>query len=677
MSTSSVAVAATPIWDMDTKGIGEWLQSINVLIPKTENPNNSDGAYSEKVSIGKRLLQNLLEAVQTLMSEQQSPTEDPPTKRQKTEELPEIPDPHGIWIGQTEEVPKCEGSVLVQLTIAGLVNALAGQAGGIVDAKMMSTMERQTMIPTATTTLGKLRNFALAMHRAIQTRVEGDFLATTPSRIQTMLCPELSDQEFRSTRKRVYETVIEGRGRNLGGEDGDDTPVAARVAEHDIERDKKCTNCGNNEQTDFIMDAKNGDIICQNCGAVVIESLMHEGSQFRKFEGEIDRNHHGDIPNRLYSNSHNMATTLGGVQVMSAAGGGGFGTQSKGLETVLRNAHAYTELNISQFGKGERKTRIGYKDRQKKDAFVQMTHVGDALHLHEAVIQRSKELFAGFRDDRELVQQFKGVIAACLCVAFDQLSKDGMQIMKARQAQDSEALMSSRANRRNELHNASMAGKGGTQLDMSKVDVDKVIISANVLEHKPATTWDLDDCRSWLLESSRKIAEQWMQAKKDGSTNIPKGSKEELEGQLVDLSFSLCDQLEGELMSRDAVNCKKSITPRVGDMAHLSIKWQHAHERGSGGKGGVGNSGRTISGKKPGEHAGRTAGQTLILKTAKKLGSMLNDSVAGDAIHKELRAVVERQNERKRKELRDEASRQRLQQMKRKPWLQAKVEETV
>jgi hypothetical protein len=50
--------------------------------------------------------------------------------------------------------------------------------------------------------------------------------------------------------------------------------------------DKKCTNCGNNEQTDFIMDAKNGDIICQNCGAVVIESLMHEGSQFRKFEGE-------------------------------------------------------------------------------------------------------------------------------------------------------------------------------------------------------------------------------------------------------------------------------------------------------------------------------------------------------------------------------------------------------
>jgi hypothetical protein len=52
-----------------------------------------------------------------------------------------------------------------------------------------------------------------------------------------------------------------------------------------------------------------------------------------------------------------MATTLGGMQMTSSAGGPGFGSQKKGIEQVLRNAHAYTELNISQFGKGERKTR--------------------------------------------------------------------------------------------------------------------------------------------------------------------------------------------------------------------------------------------------------------------------------------------------------------------------------
>lgn len=49
-------------------------------------------------------------------------------------------------------------------------------------------------------------------------------------------------------------------------------------------------------------------------------------------------------------------------------------------------------------------------------------------------------------------------------------------------------------------------------------------------------------------------------------------------------------------------------------------------------------------------HGGRTAGQILILKTAKKLGAILNDPLVGDAIHKELRAILGRQEERKRQE---------------------------
>jgi hypothetical protein len=30
---------------------------------------------------------------------------------------------------------------------------------------------------------------------------------------------------------------------------------------------------------------------------------MHEGSQYRKFEGEEKKNHHGDAPNPLFSTS--------------------------------------------------------------------------------------------------------------------------------------------------------------------------------------------------------------------------------------------------------------------------------------------------------------------------------------------------------------------------------------
>jgi hypothetical protein len=409
-----------------------------------------------------------------------------------------------------------------------------------------------------------------------------------------------------------------------------------------------------------------------------MESLMHEGSQFRKFEGEADRNHHGDAPNKLFSNAHNMATSLSGLQATSFAGGPGFGSQKQGIENVLRNAHAYTELNISQFGKGERKTRIGYKDRQKKDAFIQMAHVGDALHLHEAVVQRAKEIFAGFRDDRELVQSFKAVVCACLIISFEELSRSGMQLMKQRQQQDAEALLSNRANRRNELHNASMAGKGGLQLDFTKVNVVKEEeTGVSAIEKKQASKWDLDDCRSWLLEASRNIAQQWMVDRKAGKPNVPTGSQEELEGKLVENTLSMCDQLETELKSKSkGRGGHRAITPRVKDMAHLGIRWQHSHERGSGGKGGVGNSGRAVDGIKPGEHNGRTAGQILILKTGKKLGAMLKDPVSGEAFYRELRGLVGRQDVRKLKERREQTARQRFNQMQRKPWLQARSEVT-
>lgn len=255
-----------------------------------------------------------------------------------------------------------------------------------------------------------------------------------------------------------------------------------------------------------------------------------------------------------------------------------------------------------------------------------------------------------------------------------------MKLMKQRQQQDAEALLSNRANRRNELHNASMAGKGGLQLDFTKVKaVKEEETGVSAIEKKQASKWDLDDCRSWLLEASRNIAQQWMVDRKAGKPNVPKGSQEELEGKLVENTLSLCDQLEAELKAKAKIGGRtghKANTPRVKDMAHLGIRWQHSHERGSGGKGGVGNSGRAVDGIKPGEHNGRTAGQILILKTGKKLGAMLKDTVSGEAFYRELRGLVGRQDVRKLKERREQTARQRFNQMQRKPWLQARSEVT-
>jgi hypothetical protein len=63
----------------------------------------------------------------------------------------------------------------------------------------------------------------------------------------------------------------------------------------------------------------------------------------------------------------------------------------------------------------------------------------------------------------------------------------------------------------------------------------------------------------------------------------------------------------------------------------------------------------------------------LLLKTAKTLGDVLKDTVSGEAIHHELRNVIGKQEARKQKVLREEATRQRHNQMQRKPWLTARL----
>jgi hypothetical protein len=337
-----------------------------------------------------------------------------------------------------------------------------------------------------------------------------------------------------------------------------------------------------------------------------------------------------------------------------------------------------------------------------------MAHAGDALGLHEAVVQRAKELFAGFRDDRETVQQFKGVIAACLAEAFDQLSKDGKQLLKKIAGESSSldevtnnGVTHARASRRNDLHSASLAGKGGLLLDTtvvshggvggatSSLDEKKTsLLTGQAFETKSAATWDIDDCKCWMIEATKSIAKSWFEARQsstallnDESKAIPKGTIDELEGSLIEHTLKICEYLELELKHKSDGKAKSTTagglhvnTPRVGDMGNIGIKWQHSYERGSGGKGGVGNSGRMISGVKPGERISRTAGQILLLLTAKKFSNIINDQVAGAAFHKELKGVIGREDAKQRLDRRDEATKARLKQMNRKPWLQARVQ---
>jgi hypothetical protein len=307
------------------------------------------------------------------------------------------------------------------------------------------------------------------------------------------------------------------------------------------------------------------------------------------------------------------------------------------------------------------------------------------------------------------VQQFKGVLAACLCEAFEQLSAEGKHLLRQQQQmQDQQekqlALatdngkpkhVSARATRRSDLHHATLAGKGGLLLNKEAMPMESNANSPasgngvattedngngnHANAEKPAATWDLEDCRTWLLEASRTIAQFWVNERKKNtvaSKQIPAGPLGELEGQLVEHAIRLCEHLEAELQNRASDPKHRAqqrvVTPRLTDMTKLGIKWQHSYERGSGGKGGVGGSGAVPTDAKSGR---RTAGQILLLLTAKKLGTILKNAIAGEAIHRELRSVIGKQEALKQDEMRKEATRQRLNQMQRKPWLAARVQQ--
>lgn len=703
----SICLQQPMFWQYNMEQIGAWIRSTVDLFIKQQQHSSAAESTSEDIE---KMASSLIQALESVCCSKQ--------QHDKFHILDST-------FSRGENVVFTPGTVVSRLNVGGWINGLQGVEGGVVDpAVSVSSLTNNNKLLTQT-----VEKLSLALHRATSAKVEIDMLESTPRRIIELLCPEVSIQEISNIRRRIYDTVVLGKGiqnqqQNKGEEDDEeDLPVAASITSSEVEKWHKCRNrwCNNNDQSKFASDTKNGDLICTECGMVASENLMHEGSQFRKFEGELDRNHHGDAPNYLYSNAHNLSTTLGtGIgQVTSfkqstTSSNGQMWGGNKNLENILRNAHAYTEMNISQFGKDERRTRIGYKDRQKKEAFMKMIHVGDALNLHDAVVQRSKELFAGFRDDRELVQQFKGVVAACMWEAFDQLSVDGRNILKIRAgdssniASDGEVWNVTRATWRNAMHNTTAASKGTTfssssslaassnitktkNTEESKIPTSAIAATAptisednsnNDLDTKPAATWDIDDVRTWLLQTSRSIARQWVytsskNAASDEATtaSIPTGSLDELEGKLVEYTFKLCDELENEEETNIAgsvINKQRVNTPRVDDMAQLGIKWQSHRERGSGGKGGVGNSGKHAVVLASGNT--RTAGQRLILKTSKKLSSIIQDKFAGEAFHKELRNLLARQEERKKQDRMSENANKRFHQMQRKPWILKRLE---
>lgn len=175
----------------------------------------------------------------------------------------------------------------------------------------------------------------------------------------------------------------------------------------------ECDVCGNKDQRCYLRDGATGDTIClgankSGCGNVVQDHRVDEGSQFRTFADDDgkDRNHHGPTPDPLMPDSENMKTSLLGA-------GAAF--------KKLNQANQYVEMNLSNIGSDDRRTRTSYRNQHKRNAFQLMEDAAEQLGIHDSVIARAKEEFARFRDVREHVISYHGVVAACLAIAFEEL----------------------------------------------------------------------------------------------------------------------------------------------------------------------------------------------------------------------------------------------------------------
>ncbi|CAB9524152.1 expressed unknown protein [Seminavis robusta] len=627
------------LWDMEAHHLLSWLESIFFPTVLQYQHKNHEGLS--------RLFRNLLWALEATKAVPAAEVRVEAAPKDNSKHTLALQDPYRIWYEAGSEweplshhLPSCMGEKLVSLSPAGLINGLAGVEGGLVECNLTRRVpfeEAEALAKGAGgVTFMDLQEIASVLHQAIQTQRQIDQLKATPTKIQNMVSPNLEVSQLKNIRARVRNTVVAvGRSNNSNEVVDPNHPVALPKAKNCIpeeERDYKCVVCDNINQSLFVLDRKNGDVICSACGYVVCERIIHLGSAYRNFEGEADRNHHGARYNPLFSGAHNTATSLS----RDPAGGLGGG---RGCSN-LRKTHAYIELNLCHLGEGTRKantkrheTRVGYKDQQKKRAFTRMQHVGDALDLNLAVLELAKELYSEFRNRRQVLKDPEGVIAACLCEAFDRSSLEGrtrleselQRLRKIASAQDWAAAANNkaakRAMRRNMLHTVHFAqsnARSNSKAPIATAAVQGEAATVAALERsKPVASWDINDTRAWLLCAARAIAKHW-EEHQPANTESNK-SLDEFEAAMVEHTFVICEYLE---------NNSQGASPVVG--------------------------------------------KKVLLMNAKKLSSIVGDVAAAKALHQKIRGVVNRQAVRKSQAARQKASQLRFQQTKRKNWVGVK-----
>ena len=170
-----------------------------------------------------------------------------------------------------------------------------------------------------------------------------------------------------------------------------------------------CAHCGNADETLFVHEYRSGDVTCAKCGVVAVEHAIFDGDWTRSFEGEESTSQIGPRPDPLMSSSFNLRTGM----ALSAG-------VSKAKLRMLREFQDKADMMALGNDFNERRTREGFKDKQKQRSFEKLQDVGERLRIASGVVDRSKVFFAAFRDNREHVTKLEEAIAASLIAAVEE-----------------------------------------------------------------------------------------------------------------------------------------------------------------------------------------------------------------------------------------------------------------
>jgi hypothetical protein len=149
-----------------------------------------------------------------------------------------------------------------------------------------------------------------------------------------------------------------------------------------------CAGCGNADEAAFRRDPRAACTSCAACGLVAGDREIADVDWARSFEGEANVSQFGPPPDPLLSNRANLGVGLG---------------EAPGMSIAKKDALNLTRLAVdmgtgaSAAGVTDKRTRIGYKDKMKVAAAIELTRAGDALALPKSTVDRAKLCVAGVR----------------------------------------------------------------------------------------------------------------------------------------------------------------------------------------------------------------------------------------------------------------------------------------